>query len=715
MTHMRDRQSVHAACAVLLPLALGCCPALAQRSAAGNFHPLNIAVGGSGASATAFLSGSDGAASGVEPYLWNPSLGPVRLADIVPGGRGSFPEEFTPLSATGVFFTARTSASNRELYYYEHSLPQPLNMLDLNPLTGSWPTELTLLAPGYVVFSANDGVNGREPWISDGVSTARLDINTTSGQGSSPHNFVRLGSKVLFAATDQTGDTELWYCECTNPGNCMNSTTVARVRDINPTGSSFPGEMAVLDGKVYFAATTAAHGREVWVTDGTAPNTMMVADLRPGPADSAPDQLAPNAACHSLAFTATDAGGRGLFVYRSGQPMTRANVPDAETIADLTATELPFMLGAFVFSVDPAPAPGAGRIGRELGVYVADWNAHAVVDLRSGPRGSLPTNFQPISPTEMLFRANDGVIGCELWAIRVSPSGVTIQPYHDIKPNPGRPESSWPGPLVPFGNGEYLFAAEDDTFGIELWSTSGAAGTVPMRRTDVSTGTPSVNQHLTTDGALSAFEIEITDAAPSSIGFTLLSFARFNPPVFLPGLTSGLLVVDPTSGVSLLFFTDADGNASVTIGAGPMGLATTILAQSTVLAGSTFDMSEVGVLSAGGCMLPSGADATAVGETNDDTNEYRITVCRIDSNPTTAYFGLVYRTPDNELVLLEGGDGSVSLEGDQCTELEGSFDLNSGEDSGDAGSTKVLELWMLDEPPTPDNVTSGCLVWQSYC
>jgi len=55
---------------------------------------------------------------------------------------------------------------------------------------------------------------------------------------------------------------------------------------------SDPGGFTAVGSRVYFAATTAAHGRELWVSDGTAAGTHEVADINPAPGEgSSPEQL----------------------------------------------------------------------------------------------------------------------------------------------------------------------------------------------------------------------------------------------------------------------------------------------------------------------------------------------------------------------------------------------------------------------------------------
>jgi ELWxxDGT repeat protein len=52
------------------------------------------------------------------------------------------------------------------------------------------------------------------------------------------------------------------------------------VYNIYPSGNAYPQRFTVYNGKLYFTASDAAHGDELWVYDGTT--TTMVDDLNPG-------------------------------------------------------------------------------------------------------------------------------------------------------------------------------------------------------------------------------------------------------------------------------------------------------------------------------------------------------------------------------------------------------------------------------------------------
>src|SRR5262249_10202189 len=90
------------------------------------------------------------------------------------------------------------------------------------------------------------------------------------------------GRQLLFVANDGATGFELWVTDGTPGGTHL-------VKDINRgKNDSFPGGLAVIDGVVYFGATTKREGRELWRSDGTEAGTRLVANIAPGSASSSP-------------------------------------------------------------------------------------------------------------------------------------------------------------------------------------------------------------------------------------------------------------------------------------------------------------------------------------------------------------------------------------------------------------------------------------------
>ena len=116
--------------------------------------------------------------------------------------------------------------------------------------------------------------------MSDGTPSGTQllkDINPGSGDAFSfPNDITVLNGKLFFHANDGVNGNELWMSDGTGSGTQM-------VKDINPgNASSGIQEIVPYNGKVYFHADNGVTGDELWSSDGTLAGTQLIKDINPG-------------------------------------------------------------------------------------------------------------------------------------------------------------------------------------------------------------------------------------------------------------------------------------------------------------------------------------------------------------------------------------------------------------------------------------------------
>ena len=309
-------------------------------------------------------------------------------------------------------------------------------------------------------FSANNGVNGRELWKSDGTDAGTVmvkDIRPGSGH-SSPQSFEALNGILYFGANDGVNGWELWRSDGTDAGTFM-------VRDIQPGfGSSEVDWLTEMNGYIYFSAETSglgSTGRELWRTDGTLSGTTIVKDIATGAASSNPSWF-----CNvngTLFFPA--------YNNFNGFALWKSDGTDAGTD---TVKDVPFGLDPYIITSfnnqayfngsDPVLGPCLWKSdGTEGGTSV-------VVDLTPG--GSGGPKFMLAIGNILYITYHNGSTGDELWRSDGTAAGTTL--VKDIYPgNLG----STPTEMANI-NGILYFSANHPLYGNELWRSDGTeAGT----------------------------------------------------------------------------------------------------------------------------------------------------------------------------------------------------------------------------------------------
>jgi ELWxxDGT repeat protein len=214
--------------------------------------------------------------------LWSTDgtvAGTHLVKDIAPGSASSSVAYFTPFNGV-VYFSAASA-----LWKTDGTDAGTIKVADVF-------TRMLTTAAGKLYFQGATTGNGYELWTSDGTDAGThivADIRpgpmpSFDSWSATPFALVS-GNRIVFAADDGVHGRELWVSDGTAAGTGL-------LREFKEgaagawDGSYFT--TAVLNGRAYFEAEDAGHGREVWVTDGTDAGTKLFADLVPGANSSYP-------------------------------------------------------------------------------------------------------------------------------------------------------------------------------------------------------------------------------------------------------------------------------------------------------------------------------------------------------------------------------------------------------------------------------------------
>ncbi|MCB1395038.1 MAG: hypothetical protein H6898_14320 [Rhodobacter sp.] len=384
------------------------------------------------------------------------------------------------------------------------------------------PLHVTAVGGGMVIFSGTATRNdtGDEPWVSDGTRDGtRLLRDIVLNTSSSPRYFAPLGNgQVVFSAFTFEAGRELWITDLSRGGTRL-------LVDIVPGNSAWNGDpremTAIGNGLALFTAYTPTHGREVWVTDGTAEGTQMLADLFPannGQGDSSdtnpterfwiptfiptgdgraffrhsdadgpglwitdgtlagtqrlnaaglnatPGLPVPLAGGRWL-FSATQAGFRGTFVTDGSPAGTVELLPDGARLFGNTNAAAALGDGRVVFAATTA------ETGTEL--WITDGTSNRTRlrrDIWPGSNGSLgaASRFASLGDGRVLFTASDpDSTGWELFITDGTRRGTRL--LRDINPVSG----SLPTRYIPLADGRVAMVANDGTRGAEVWISNG--------------------------------------------------------------------------------------------------------------------------------------------------------------------------------------------------------------------------------------------------
>jgi ELWxxDGT repeat protein len=475
---------------------------------------------------------------------------------------------------------------------------------------GEQPVPYGLIAAGGNLFftapiirlvdSNGDGVLDFEVaenhlWRSDGTESGTVPSVNGNLYRVSDGEQLAVGDSFFFSGWSVNGDKGIWKWDGTSPGPVLlkTSTTYLQneymigvgnhffwlegsqlwtsdgspggtvlVKDINPRspavgiGSYWAG-FCTIGNTIYFTADDGSSGSELWKSDGTTAGTVRVADINPGPASSSIKEMA--AVGSTLFFLQgnqlwkTDGTAAGTSPVWPMDDGSGAGIKSWMNVGSLKGfgNEL-FFRGADVH--------GYG-INEEL--WKSDGTAAGTVpvaDIWPGSGSSRPEQLTPWGDS-LIFIADDGTNGAELWA--VDPAAPTVT----LSVNPASVLEDGPANLVftftRTGSTSRKLQVTYTVDGSALEGTdyNGLPGTGASRTVTINAGDASAS--LIVDPTADAIE-----ETSETVSLTLVENVRY-----LVGTTGPVIgtlsnddqsgfTVTPTSGLTT---TEAGGTAAFTV------------------------------------------------------------------------------------------------------------------------------------------------------
>ncbi|MCP9934861.1 cadherin-like domain-containing protein [Cyanobium sp. Candia 9D4] len=303
----------------------------------------------------------------------------------------------------------------------------------------------------------------------NGTATAGVDYVAANGT----LNFTGNAGEQRTVSVTVTGDTAVEFDESffLNLSAPTNGVTIAdgqgRATVTNDDVPPQPAGIPVL----FFSAVTAAGGRELWLTDGTAASTRQVIDAAPGATGAFPSTV--QLANGKLLFASDDATGDTELWVTDGTTAGTSQLVEINPIVSFSSAIAPTLItpfdgGALFFADD-------GTSGNEL--WFTDGTAagtRLLADIQPGPTGSRaatnPARQLTVSGGKVFFTANTTAEGNELWVIESVSAGPRL--VTEIVPGSA---SSAISVLTSFNDGVFFYA-NDGVNGVEAWYSDGTAG-----------------------------------------------------------------------------------------------------------------------------------------------------------------------------------------------------------------------------------------------
>jgi ELWxxDGT repeat protein len=326
----------------------------------------------------------------------------------------------------------------------------------------------------YLFFIADDMIHGTELWrCSAGFTDFQMvkDINPTGS--SYPYKLTLIDGILYFWANEGTAGRELWKSDGTEAGTMLVKDIFPGVDGQSGYGSIVKVVLSDTSSAIFFTARTSSTGNELWRTDGTPDNTVMVKDINPGANSSMPQlNTAPAISFNHRLFFAADDGTNGQELWssdgtESGTTLVENLGPGSSAPADFMSIRTGLTTQRLYFTSN------SSSYGQEVFYYdTTDGLIHLLKDIVSGAGGSSPQELTYFTGNSFYFTANDGANGRQLYESDGTAFGTQLV---EVFPNTNSAMQNLQ-PALLNGHRWLFFSAYHADYGQELWKTD---GTIP--------------------------------------------------------------------------------------------------------------------------------------------------------------------------------------------------------------------------------------------
>lgn len=383
--------------------------------------------------------------------------GTVIVKDIEAGGYWgwSYPSQLTTLN-TDIYFQAFNSTYGYELWKTDGSSAGTVLVNDIYPAGNSYPQNLRATG-SMLYFWADSPGYGYELWKSDGSSAGTelvKDIEPGAGNGMDNTQFYTVaGSNLFFSKLTAAEGAELWKSDGTSLGTDI-------FADVNPGNpSSNPSDLVALGTTLYLSFDNhPTDNQRLFKTDGTTTGIVLVSS-------ECSDIQSYVTTSSMLYFSAADINGYELWK-SDGTSANTVMVKDINVGGSSQPQAFGIVGSQVFFKADD------GTNGPELWTSNGLSAGTMMLQIGTGLTNSGNVDYVTKSGNNLFFMADDGVNGYELWTSDGTASGSEL--VKDL--NPGTGNFNMYG-MVTVGDDVYFYG-DDFTNGLELWKTNGtSAGT----------------------------------------------------------------------------------------------------------------------------------------------------------------------------------------------------------------------------------------------